>query len=243
MVMKFFMWATNVLIMFRLTLIGFLRVLQFSPVTHIPSYLHLLCHIDKSAKPVRTFKLSGVVSDIGQHWAEKCFHGIFYCMLEWGNCVTLSCIKLNFFPLKLSIFTRIICTTRDGRKHIMGLPLIEHTTVNVLSLPGREPLIFLQHISITTECIAEGNKRERLCRVLVMYKIKSNKCSLILLASYTCVVVYWGGGDASIDRMHCNNWLQKRRGGFGHEWSSGPAYVCCITDPSNSGLSAPVNRT
>jgi hypothetical protein len=93
-------------------------------------------------------------------------------------------------PLKLSIFTRISSTTRDERKHIMDLPLIEHTSQSLLSLPGREPLIFLQRISITTEWIVEENKSERLCRVLIMYKIKGNKCSLILLASYTSVVMH-----------------------------------------------------
>lgn len=46
----------------------------------------------------------------------------------------------------------------------------------------------------------------------------------------------------SIDRTHCNNWLQKRRGCFGHEWSSVPEYVCCTTDSSNSELSVPVSR-
>jgi hypothetical protein len=79
MVMKFFYvsYELNVSITFRLTLLRFLRVLRFSPVTLILSYLHLLCHINKSTKPVRTFKLSGVVSDVGQHLAEKCFHSTF----------------------------------------------------------------------------------------------------------------------------------------------------------------------
>jgi hypothetical protein len=139
--------------------------------------------------------------------------------------------------LKLNIFTRIIWTRRDG-------PSANWThNRKLVSLPGREPLIFLQRNSITTEWIAEGNKRERLCRVLIMYKMEGNKCSLILLASYTSVVMYWGVGGTCIDRTHYNNWLQKRRGEFGHEWSSVPEYVCCIIDPSNSGLSVPVSRS
>lgn len=67
----------NVLIMFRLTLTGFLLVLRFYPIALNPSYLHLLYHNDKSAKPVRNFKRSGALSDVWKHWAEKCFHSIF----------------------------------------------------------------------------------------------------------------------------------------------------------------------
>ena len=67
----------NVLIMFRLALTGFLLVLRFPPVALNPSYLHLLYHNDKSTKPVRTFKRSGALSDVGKHWTKKCLHSVF----------------------------------------------------------------------------------------------------------------------------------------------------------------------
>jgi len=177
--------------MSRLTLTGFLRVLRFFPVALNPSYIHLLYHNDKSAKPDRTFKRSCALSDVGKHWAEKCFHSVFCIVVCCSRVIARPSHVSNWiFSLKLNVFTRIIWTTRDGEQRITDLPLIELTT-KLLSLPGREPLIFLQRNSITTEWTAEGNERERLCRILIMYKIEGNKCSLILLASYTSVVMYW----------------------------------------------------
>lgn len=133
---------------------------------------------------LRTFKqMSG---SIGRRMRS---HYLFIVLCCSVVILRPSLVSNQNLSLKLSIFTRFISTTRDGRKHITDFPLIEHTTQNLLSLPGREPLIFLQRISITTEWIVEENKREHLCRVLIMYKIKGNKCSLILLASYTSVVM------------------------------------------------------
>jgi hypothetical protein len=117
--------------MFRLTLTGFLRVLRFFPVALNPSYIHLLYHNDKSAKPDRTFKRSGALSDVGNHWAEKCFHSVFCIVVCCSRVIARPSHVSNWiFSLKLNVFMRIIWTTRDGGQRITDLPLIELTTEN-----------------------------------------------------------------------------------------------------------------
>jgi hypothetical protein len=46
----------------------------------------------------------------------------------------------------------------DAEREITMVQLNEYTMQNLLSLPGREPEFFRQHISINTECTVEEIK-------------------------------------------------------------------------------------
>jgi hypothetical protein len=219
--------------MFRLTLTGFLlsliiRLIFFCSViiTNLPSLL----------------EPSSEVSVVAKDRAEKTLLRYFCIVCCSGVIARHSYLSIWNLSLKLSIFTRIIWTKMDRRQRITDLPIIELTTENFYRYLDANHWSFYNVIPLPQNGLQREIK-ESVCAVLIMYKIEGNKRSLILLAFYTIVVMYWGGRGTCIDRTHCNNWLQKRRGDFGHEWSSVPEYVCCITDPSNSGLSVPVSRS